>query len=298
MLATLTNVGSDATTYTKVGDALAAHGLDWDVETRPTSYQLDNGDFASTGSFVTVRKDTEAVLGRVGGDYKPMNNVEALKHVDYLLDSGFATLDSVFALKGGRRVGASLRLNEQITVGDEDLIDMYIVVSTSHDGLRSDRTLITPIRMFCLNQLALVSSTARQSWAVRHLSTMEENLKVVGEELQIVTDYAAWLKRTGEKMISKTLSEIEMKNAIEQCLAFVLEESRKEKMTGEIFDVYKTSDLIGDQYRGTAWGTFNAVTEYFDHHRKYRTAEARYQSITDGVGARARNQMAQILLAA
>ena len=297
MLPTLRGIAREVSGAATVGDALAMNGMDWGVEKRQSFFMLNNGTPSPMpSSFATVRSDNEAMLGRVGGDYVAMKNSDALQHVDALLASGIATLDSVFELKGGKQVGASLRLSEKIAIGGEDPVDLYIVVTTSHDGTRATRTQITPIRLWCTNQLALVSRTAKQSWAVRHLSTMAENLKLVEEELKLITDYSNWLKKSGEKLIQDTLTEIELKAVTLRALDFMPDDSRKEKIVEGVVSVFSASPLIGDEYKGTAWGGLNAVTEYFDHHRDYRSATARYNSITNGVGARMRNTVSELLL--
>jgi len=297
MLNTLQKIGNDAKNMTSVREALEAFNMDWSVDVRPTYFKSASGELVGMrNSFATVRTDTETMLGRVGSDYVPFDNVKALSHVDSLLETGFATLDSVFELRGGRRVGASLRLNEQIAIGGEDPIDLYIVVTTSHDGTRADRTEITPIRLWCTNQLALASRVAKQSWSVRHLSTMENKLEIVKEELKLITNYAEWLQKTGDSLIEKQLSEDVLAKMVSDALEYINNQEKQKKMTEEIIDVFKYSELIGDDYKGTAWGGLNAVTEYFDHHRNYRSPQARYNSITNGFGARMRNTMAERLI--
>ena len=298
MLHTLTGVGHDAKNIASVGEALDKFDMNWGVEVRPTYFQKNDGTLAPMGtSFATLRSDNEQFLGRVGGDYVPMRNVDALSHVDALLASGIGTLDSVFELKHGKHVGATIKLNEQISIANEDPIELYISVTTSHDGTRADKTMITPIRLWCTNQLALASREAKQSWSVRHLSTMSDNLKLVEQELKDITNYAEWLQATGDRLVNDSIKEIELAQLVIDAMDFLRDEDRKKKMTGEIIDVFKFSNLIGDDFKNTAWGGLNAVTEYFDHHRTYRSPQSRYNSITNGVGARVRNNMAELLLA-
>lgn len=297
MLATLEKLGHDAQKINSIEDALSQFNMNWDVEVRPTYYKNNDGsDSAMPRCYATVRTDTETMLGRVGADYKPMNNVKALSHVDSLIISGAATLDSVFELKDGAQVGASLRLNDTVSIGGEDPIEMYVVVTTSHDGSRADKTSIVPLRLWCTNQLALVSREAKQSWSVRHLSTMEANLKLVEEELKLIANYTKWLQSTGDELVQKALDEIALSEVVLDSLKLYTKEDKAKKIAGDIVDIFKYSDLIGDDFRGTAWGGLNAVTEYFDHHRSYRTPQARYNSITNGFGARMRNTVASRLI--
>ena len=298
MLETLKGIGHETGKITTVKEALAENGMDWEVEVRPTYFKLTDGTMSKMpSSFATVRCDTETMLGRVGGNYRPLSNEKSLRHVDALVASGAATLDSVFELRGGRQIGASLRLNERISIGGEDPMDLYIVVTTSHDSARANRTEITPVRLWCTNQLALISRTARQSWSVRHLSTMEANLKLVEEELSLVASYTEWLKGVGDSLIKLKIEPQKFKPLLVEALWFIGNEKRKNQVVEDILDVFEYSDLIGDDYRRTGWGALNAATEYFDHHRRYRNPHTRYNSITRGTGARVRNVVAQELLA-
>jgi phage/plasmid-like protein (TIGR03299 family) len=297
MLATLDKLGNDAKNINSVEDALRLYNMDWTVEVRPTYFTRNDGSKAEMPRcFATVRSDNETMLGRVGADYVPMSNAKSLSHVDSLIHSGAATLDSVFELKNGRQVGASLRLNDKISIAGEDPIEMYIVVTTSHDGTRADKTAIVPIRMWCTNQMALIGRSARQSWSVRHLSTMEANLKFVEEELKLVANYSTWFQKTCDDLVAQALNEVELSAMLLDALSEFRAEEKAKAMTEEIVDLFKYSQLIGDEYRNTAWGGLNAVTEYFDHHKTYRTPQARYNSITSGFGARMRNTVANRLI--
>jgi phage/plasmid-like protein (TIGR03299 family) len=298
MLATLNGVGHDATQYQTVEEALEATGLNWDVETRPTLYRKNDGTLRQVPKgFCVVRTDTEDVLGRgVGGDYTPLRNSKALAHADRLIESGAATLDAVFALKGGRKVGASLRLNETISVGGEDPVTLYAQMITSHDGTTSTNTVLTPIRIWCTNQLSLSLREARNSWAVRHLSSIEEDLAQVRSELEFVTSYKEKFEQTGERLMLAKMSEREIEMIAGAANSFITNDQTKKKNVEGIMQTWHTSSLIGDDYKNTGWGALNAVTEWVDHKRAYRTPEARYHVIQGGVGARIRNNALQALL--
>jgi phage/plasmid-like protein (TIGR03299 family) len=299
MLATLDKLGNDATKITTIKEALETFGLNWGVETRPSFYRKTNGDAAQMrNSFALVRDDTEAMLGRVGSGYVPCSNANALKHVDSLIATGAAKLDSVFELKGGARVGASLLLTDKISVANEDPIEMYVVVTTSHDGSNALKTTVVPIRMWCTNQMALIHTgkDVKQSWSVRHLSTMSAKLDIIGEELKNIANYSKWLQKTGDDLVQKALDEMALGEILLSELEFLHNDEKAKKITGEIVDVFKYSDLIGDDFKNTAWGGLNAVTEYFDHHKSYRNPQARYNAITNGFGARMRNSVAERLI--
>lgn len=298
MLATVKEFGHKADEFKTVGDALGAYGLDWEVETRPTVFRRSDGTLSKTGGFVVVRSDTEDVLGRVGGNYTPISNVKALSHADRLIEAGVAELDAVFSLKGGKKVGASLRLKETMNVGGEDPHTLYITLLEHHDGLGAVRSTVTPIRIWCTNQLALSFRSAVNSWSVRHLSSIEEDLKQVRQELEFVTRYKETFEEAAERLMLQRVSEAEVKMIVEAANSFITNEQAREKSVAGIIETLHTSSLIGDDYRSTGWGVLNATTEWVDHKRTYRSPEARYHVITSGVGSRLRNRTYEALVAA
>jgi phage/plasmid-like protein (TIGR03299 family) len=298
MLNTLERIAHDAEGVTSIEAALKAHNLDWTVSRRPTYFMDGNRQPQLVPSrFAIVRDDLQIPLGSVGPDYVPLSNIDALQHVNKLVETGAAVMDSVFSMKGGRRVGASLKLTDQISIGGQDPIDMYAIISTTHDTSGTIKTQLIPIRLFCTNQLNLISKTARQSWSVRHLSTMRANLDVVEKELQEMANYAKWLQKTGDRLIEEALNEMQLSDILLKALHVTTDDDKKKtKIVTDIVDVFKYSDKIGEDFKNTKWGGLNAVTEYFDHHREYRTPQARYNAITGGLGARTMNAVASSLL--
>lgn len=300
MLATLKDVGHDAHEATSVEEALALHGLDWDVELRQMFYPEDptNRDsmLEANGTFAMVRTDTNAMIGRVGSDYFPCNNVAALHHVDHLLEKKAATLDSVFELQGGKRVGVSLKLKRRLNIAGDDPHELYVTVTTSHDGSRADTTDVTPIRIWCTNQLALSHREAKRSWAVKHLGSMEAQLAIVEDDLRRIEEYLEWFQQTGDNLVNKTLSKRGLLEIVRASVPFIHSEPTIERILTNVGSVWDTSELIGDDYRGTAWGGLNSVTEWIDHHRRYRSGEARYMTITNGFGARVRTNVTRELM--
>lgn len=296
MLATLNGVGHDAQEYKSVEDALEKTGLNWDVELRPTFFRAADGQLRPIDKgFVVVRNDTDVPLGRVGSDYTPLRNSLALASADRLIETGAAKLDSVFELKGGKRVGASLALNDTISIAGEDPMQFYITLITSHDGSQATMATVTPIRLWCTNQLSVSIKQARHAWSVRHLSTIEAQLAEVKSELEFVATYEKEFEKIGTALALKKMSENELRMIADAALGFVKNDESRKKAVDGVIETWTTSSLIGDDYKNTAWGGFNAVTEWIDHRRNYRSAEARYHVITNGYGARVRNNAFELL---
>lgn len=297
MLTTLRDLGHDATPYDSVEDALAAHHLDWDVELRPLFYKDRDGVWQRVGNnHAVVRTDTDRVLGRVGKDYRPCSNVTALRHVDRLLVSGTGKLDAVWDVRGGRQVGVSVKLDRRVLIAGDDPIDLYVTVTTSHDGSRSDITEITPLRLWCLNQLGITDRHVLRSWGVRHLHTMEDRLAQVSDDLARVDEYATWLEVTGNTLVEMPMSVSELHGIMMRATSFFRSTEFRARMAAQVTNVYTSSELIGEDFHGTAWGALNAVTEWLDHRRRYRSGEARYLAITRGFGLRLRNAVMRELL--
>lgn len=295
MLATLQGLGSDVSNCASVTEGLAAAGLDWEVEVRPLYYKTrDGGTRPGLGAYGVIRTDTEQMLGRVGGDYVPISNVTALAGADHLLESGRATLDAVWSLRGGQHVGVSMRLNERVAIDGDDPVEMYVTVTTAHNGSGQRRVELSPIRIWCTNQLALSHASCLRSWSTKHIAAAAQfNPEVDNARIDA---YLAWFSTVGAQLARTRFSQEDLELTLKRALTFVNEETARRKLAAEIIERWATSDLIGDDYRATAWGALNAVAEWIDHRRVYRNSETRFRSITSGFGAKLRTRVLRELL--
>ena len=73
-----------------IEEALRYAKLDWEVIKKPTYIYPNNGyGGRQTGHYVTLREDTEQILGNVSAKYGILQNREAFAPFEPLLDMGF-----------------------------------------------------------------------------------------------------------------------------------------------------------------------------------------------------------------
>lgn len=276
-------------------ELLKKGGLDFDVDVRPLWRKMSDGTFKEhPRDRETFRTDTEATLGTVRGRYRVFANREAFSFADQMVADGAAEWAGVGQRGEGRQVFMTLRLGAGFTVAMEDAYQLYLLLRTSHDGSGKVTVDVVPFRMQCLNQSQLVLKTAKASWGVSHTADVASKVQEAREALKLTSAYSDALRGEFERLLALKVSE----DNVDELLERVVDEKRhqREKVIDGVKLNYLTSPTV-DAYRGTAYGLLNGLTEWFDHAKEQRTADARYSSITSGEGAKTRNRLLVALAA-
>jgi phage/plasmid-like protein (TIGR03299 family) len=211
-----------------------------------------------------------------------------------VVGSGQAVYETAGAIREGRRVWILAKLPDCLTIGTDDKIEKFLLFLNGHDGSMSCRMFFTPVRVVCANTYALAinRSSVDEGITIRHVgdikAKVEEARRVLkvatdvyrdlGEELNILLDIPlteagaeAYFRSVVQKVKDQEVEKVEAK------------EEGKRVLEG-IQGVYHTSRTV---VRGTAYGAFNAVTEYVDHEvRTSQKPENRFERIVYGSGAR------------
>ena len=163
-----------------------AHLSNWNV--RLEDVELPTGYTSSKSNYLVVRDHPEDshpdVLAVVGERYQTLQNEELFAFADNLLDG--ARWETAGSLKNGRVVFGSLALERETVLdpsGVADVVKSYLLVNTSHDGSLAVRASVTPVRVVCANTLDLALKGVKQSFKMRHTSTLEGRILVAREAL-------------------------------------------------------------------------------------------------------------------
>jgi hypothetical protein len=137
-----------------IDEVLRLGRIDFDVHRRPVLFQTDLGGPTKVlpDQFVTVRSDTGAPLGCVGGRYEVIDNRAAFEFLQDLVDTYDVTWESAGALREGRKVFVSMRLPRTVRIdaaGINDEIIPFVVAINSHDGSSLFHIVVTPWRPVC-----------------------------------------------------------------------------------------------------------------------------------------------------
>ena len=295
--------------YPTSAEAIKYAGLNYTVEKRPLfTYDTENhnGDpdtdllipeLDVPNYFATVRTDNEAVLGVVGKDYEVVQNANAFEFFDAIVGGGDGILyETAGALGKGERIFITAKLPGYIRVGNDDFIDKYLFLTTSHDGFGSITAAFTPIRIVCNNTLNAAMSRHSNAVKIRHTASANDRLKQAHTLMGICNNLAGELEDLFNHWSQVRITDEEVKKLIQVAMApnkEVLKNLQNGK-TDELSAVY--TNIVDKVYEyamssetqrmettaGTVFGAYNAVTGYFQNVRNYKNEEAKFKSIMDG----------------
>lgn len=285
-------------------DALRQGGLDYNVLKLPNIHFLPNGEeLISPDSFFTVRTDVNKVLGsRLGKDYTVLQNVAALDIVDEILQKGTAAIETAGAIDEGRKVFICLKINTDITVGSQDIVNQYVLIATSHDGSMSITAMPTNIRVVCNNTLsAALGQKSKDKIKIRHTTNASSRLSEAMKILNLMSNNTASNEDNYNIMAENVISKEQMFNYFGN--VFCTTDEIKELQTGqrakEVLSTRKQNILsevlnfatngIGQKLamKGndqTLWSAYGAVTGFLTR-KKYSSVDDRANSMLFGTVA-------------
>lgn len=269
------------------GDALRLGGLDWQVDKFPMVAMVDRsgmqGDAyvedirpVQTGAYATVRSDNDRILGTgLSNRYTIVQNREAFAFFDAVVRDGSAKYETAGSLDEGRRVFLTAQLSREIRVGDVDPVETYLLMANAHDGSMSFTAAVTPVRVVCQNTLNLALKGATQQWKLRHTESIDGRLDEARRALGLSFEYMDAFEKEANALIEKELSKQQFGVMLKQ----VFKDKDAEKsgffsdLQASLMTNFESSPTLDDGFRFTGWGAVNAVGEYFEWGKKFRTGE-------------------------
>ena len=266
-----------------IEEALQYAKLGWKVNKRKT-YYFDNNIHTQampTGGYCTYRADTGQVLGKgVSERYGVLQNEEAFAPFEPLLDMGFK-LETAGSVQDGRKVWILAKSPERYTVGNDDVIDQYVLLYTSHDGSAGSVFRPTGVRVVCYNTIELaLSKQAKWNYSLKHTSSIKERVKNL---TNIIARSNGDFKTAINDM--NNFNEVEMNKDsldlyLETVIPFLKDRNKESKPDMDIFvrntalPVYnkiKDNFYNGIGNKGeTLWDAYNAITQYYTHDKQYK----------------------------
>lgn len=300
------NLGQIADQYETSADVLEKAGLNFIVEKRPNIHRLPSGkEIESTKSFFTFRTDTEEILGdQLGGDYRVIQNKQAFEFFDAIAGKDGVYYETAGALGKGEKIFITAKLPNYIKVGNNDLIEKYLFLTTAHDGKGSIIAAFTPIRIVCNNTLNAALSNCSNMVTIRHTTGALDRLKEAHKVMGMVNTVSPILEQVFNHWSTVKIQDPEIRKLIQTAMApnkEVLENIRLNK-DDEISTAFKNicDDIFSytmisetqqfETTKGTLFGAYNAVTGYFQNVRKYKDNDAKLKSILFGGTAQIRAQ--------
>ncbi len=290
-------------------EAIKLAGLDYNVGKLPNIHRLPSGqEIVSDNSFFTYRTDTNQIFGdKIGSRYEIVQNIQAFDFFDAIVGKGEAIYQTAGALFQGERIFITAKLPDYIRVGngDNDLIEQYIFLSSSHDGSGSIVAAFSPVRIVCANTLNAALKNCSNKVSIRHTKDASKKLAEAHKIMKISSKLADELGEVFNRMAKVQITDKELRSFIET----VMMPPAKETLTEEEFSTRftnKVNDIVGyalgnatqqmDTTRGTLFGAYNSITGYHQHLKAYKTPDDKLADIFGGNAERTQQKAFDLAL--
>ena len=269
--------------------AMERASLDWSVEQAPLMTQTGL-DVSSHKAL--YRGDTNKVLGVVGSDYSIIQNTTAFAFFDIIAQKYGATYEYAGIIKEGKRIFIQAQLHQSFQAAPGDTVESFITLVTAHDGSSSLRAFLTPIRLFCQNQLIRAIKSATTNVSLKHTANVNDRIRAAmdvfqmsAHAFQVFEEKSKYLARkvVDRQMVAKFLSEVIVDTG----------STRAKNQQAKIADLF----VHGRGNRGkNVWELYNAAVEFVDHERS-SNEEKSLDSAMFGSGAALKEKAFEVAMA-
>ena len=246
-------------------EAIKIAKLDWTIQQIPV---MANGK-EIPNYFANVRSDTNEALGVVRGRYKVVQNTEAFDFVDGIIENKdvecrYETAGSLF---NGRKIFLLVKLPNKELLGDD--VENYLFFTNSHDGSSALTAGITNVRVVCNNTLQMAIKGAKRTWTCRHTDSIFAKKAQAQEALDLAVTYMDSMDKTAEELAMKKINEEKFFRRLFEKNNFSLCEKNIEQAIERMHIIYNEKDDL-QNFRGTAWGMYNAIADYVSNTTPFR----------------------------
>jgi len=265
-------------------DALSHFKLDFSVALQ--GIYLQDGkilDFAKA-----VVKNDGSPLSVVGNRYVPMQP----NALGPTANSIVKPLSGEYVNGGmlGGKLFVQARLKDVMRVKNVDEIQKYLTLQTSFDGSTPTVVGFSGVRIVCLNTFLAALDDAKRYVSIRHTATSEQRLEQAEETIKQAIGYFDTFQVKADWLADQKMNDSQTMQAIMGAFGTTgkdLKElsTRTVRRMEQVREIYESNTV--NQFRGTAWGVYNALTEWADHTKTVRndSLENRMDSILFGSGA-------------
>lgn len=246
------------------------------VNALPLVAQLPNGLITPVpNNYAMVREFDNKVVGVVGEQFKrsEIQPSRMFEFFDNVLGQGQARIHTAGLLDEGRRIWILAKLaGADIRIGrSDDIIEKYLLLANGFDGSLNLTTFFTPTRVVCQNTLnAALRGEKNNCVQIRHTQNAINSLKEAERTLKASIMFYSEFEDKVQQLATTKMNDEQADDAIHIMFGCDTEEEREEASTRtkNLISKVKTLTQIGTgnkPWEGTAWGVYNAATEYADH---------------------------------
>lgn len=280
-----------------------------------------------SNKMATVRLDKETSLGIVSDSYGVVQNKDAFQFIDTLCtgvvgDGHTPIIETAGVLGHGERVFITAKFPEKIILDNkkDDVVEMYVVFTTSHDGLGAVNCMVTPTRVVCNNTLNYAMYHNAGKLSLKHSANImsrldlssKENTEFAYKTLNMYNIYKQSLEESFEQLRNKKWAEKELDRIMAQVIlpedAFktfaqvgTIEHDDISTKSKNMFYRLKEAmhEGVGQEFgeRGTALWALNGFTTFYQNHSDFKNEEYKFESIQNGLIAKKVQKAYELLVA-
>ncbi len=248
-------------------EAIEFAKLDWQVTKEP-AYQLINGVYMpAKDCFLCVRSDNNAILGQVGKQYTPMQNVKLAELAEMTVKQG-AAFETAGSLFGGEIVWFLLRADKTVLTNGEEH-KTYLLMSMGHGGKQAIKAYMVDVRVVCWNTFSAALGEGERLFYVKHTPNSEAKVQDKLFVLSKMQERQTEIFKRYEQMMAASIT-VDAANKLLLEKVVTGEGKRSENIRDEIMELFRNGRGNTGSNR---YDLFNAVTDYVDHSRGTRVTE-------------------------
>lgn len=276
-------------------EALREAGCEWLVRKEPV-YWFDEGSpderaIVIPDQYAIIRDSDQSFLGFVGSVFEPLQNIDAFKWFDPLVEKGDFVYEAAGSLRKGQIIFILASRTDQamLSVTGGDQIKRYFTLTFGHSGNLAVHLGNTDVRIVCMNTVRAALS-AGGLISIKHTSNMPEALQtvqdmVVREQSQFEATVEQY-QRLAELGCDKELLRKYVRTVF-YGPKFENDEKKGARVVASVVENFKHYNFEAETVEEgkTMWDGFNAITAYLSHEYG-RTDDARLSNLWLGKNAK------------
>lgn len=265
------NLGTKVRDAKNVSEVLKAARLDFTVEKKPLFVQ-DDGFFPMTGYNATIQSGTTKTFGIVTDNYQVCQNDKAFDFVDYVSDD--LKFETAGITKGGV-VYIIAKLPDVTILGD--VFKPHLIFQNGFNGKVALKMAIVPLRIVCQNQFNIAFRESNNAISIKHTRSLDEELIQAKRMLSNTAQYLEVLNEKAEFYAGIKLSQLNLDKVFDFLFPYNDDMTKIQRdhlniKKEEFIRIYNLDDNAN--FKGTAWGVINAMSDYMTHYTSKKTKNA------------------------
>ena len=215
--------------------------------------------------YMRLNRKIKEPLGVVKNRYRIVQNDEAFDFVDNIVgnDEVECRYETAGSLFNGKKIFLLVKLPEKNLLGDA--VENYLFFTNSHDGSSAFMAGVTNVRVVCNNTLQMAIGGAKRTWYCRHTQSIDSKKQQAQEALGLAVKYIDSMDDVAENLYQKKIDEeLFFRKLFDAKYIKDQAEKNKETMIERMHIIYTEKDDL-QNFKGSAWGMYNAVADYLSN---------------------------------